>query len=157
MYIQPSEELVQEYKLKRKEKKKLEHTKEALTDLRDNLVAGEDLLREGDIMKAFKTYQRVADMFKSYEDYETASYFHKRCLDISQEFKYLEGEARAFHGLGIAEKMVRNKNEAMVHLETSLEKASEDPKLERLVKEISKDLVDVYKAIAVEHQQMGDF
>lgn len=32
----------------------------------------------------------------------------------------------------------------MLHLETSLDKASEDPKLERLVKEISADLVRVY-------------
>lgn len=77
-------------------------------------------------------------------DFETASYFHKRCLDISVEYKYLEGEAKAFKGLGIAEENVMNKEMAKEHLETALGKASEDPKLEFLVKDISGNLVRVY-------------
>lgn len=77
-------------------------------------------------------------------DFETASYFHKRCLDISVEYKYLEGEAKAFKGLGIAEENVMNKEMAKEHLETALGKASEDPKLEFLVKDISGHLVRVY-------------
>jgi len=45
-----------------------------------------------------------------------------------------------------------NKNEAMNHLEMSLEKASEDPnKLDKLVKEISTNLVRVYMSVANEH------
>jgi hypothetical protein len=30
-------------------------------------------------------------MFEGLNDFETASYFHKRCLDVSIEFKYIEG------------------------------------------------------------------
>ncbi len=51
----------------------------------------------------------MADGFEKLSDFETASYFHKRCLDISIEYKYLEGEARAYRGLGIAEEKVMNK------------------------------------------------
>ena len=48
-------------------------------------------------------YQGVAKLFEELNDYETASYFHKRCLDVSIDFKYLEGEARGYKGLGICE------------------------------------------------------
>lgn len=50
-----------------------------------------------------------------------------------------------------------NKNEAMLHLETSLEKASDDKKLDKLVKEISTNLVRVYMSVANEHQDAGNF
>jgi hypothetical protein len=50
-----------------------------------------------------------------------------------------------------------NKNEAMLHLETSLEKASDDKKLDKLVKEISTNLVRVYMSVANEHQDVGNF
>lgn len=50
-----------------------------------------------------------------------------------------------------------NKEKAMLHLETSLEKASEDPKLDRLIKEISTSLVQVYMRIASEHQEQQNF
>ena len=54
----------------------------------------------------------MAKRFETYNDYETASYFHQRCLDISIEFKYIEGEALANKGLGNAEEKVFNKLEA---------------------------------------------
>lgn len=91
------------------------------------------------------------------QDYETASYFYNRCLDISVEHKYLEGEARAYQGLGKAEENVLNKDQAMRHLETSLEKADADPNLIKLVKEISANLVRVYMQIATEHQEATNF
>lgn len=81
--------------------------------------------RECDSKKSFKTYLSVANMFEELNDWETASYFHKRCLDISIEFKYIEGEALSYKGLGICEEQVLNKAEAMEHLQTGLEKAEE--------------------------------
>ena len=51
----------------------------------------------------------MAKMYEEMNDYETASYFHQRCLDNSIEFKYIEGEAQAHRGLGICEEMVFNK------------------------------------------------
>lgn len=72
-------------------------------------------------------YTEVAKQFADLSDYRTAAYFYKRIQDISIEYKHIEGEARAFLGLGKAEEQVKNKEQAMLHLETSLEKASEDP------------------------------
>ena len=83
-------------------------------------------------------------------DYETASYFHQRCLDTSIEFKYIEGEAQAYRGLGICEEKVFNKFPAMSHLETALEKANSGDLIDA-ARTISKDLVRVYQLIANEY------
>jgi len=64
-------------------------------------------------------------------------------LEISLEFKYVEGQALAFKGLGICEERVLNKQEAMQRLETALERAVEGM-LEPIAREISRDLVRVY-------------
>lgn len=42
---------------------------------------------------------------------------------MSIDFKYLEGEARAYRGLGICEEKVFNIFQAMSYLEIALEKA----------------------------------
>ena len=86
---------------------------------------GERAVRDGNAKECFTTYRDMARMFEGYNDYETASYFHNRCLDTSIEFNYIEGEARAHQGLGKAEENVFNKFEAKNHLETALEKAKE--------------------------------
>jgi hypothetical protein len=118
-------------------------------------VEGESYQREGEFKKCFKTYVAVAHDFEALNDFETASYFHKRCLDVAVEFKYAEGQALAFKGLGICEEKVLNKFEAMGHLETALDKAAE-ANLETIAREVSKDLVRVYKLIAVEYDEKGE-
>ena len=95
-------------------------------------------------------------MYEGFNDYETASYFHQRCLDISIEFKYIKGEARAHCGLGICEEKVFNKFPAMQHLEKALEKANSG-ELEECAKSISKDLVRVYIMIANEYLDANEF
>ena len=76
--------------------------------LSDNLVAAENFHRDGNHVKCFTQYLGVAKQFEDLNDYETASYFHKRCLDVSVDFKYIEGEAIAYKGLGICEEKVLN-------------------------------------------------
>lgn len=71
------------------------------------------------------------------------------------EFKYIEGQALAFKGLGICEEKVLNKFEAQNNFETALEKAAEGD-LQAILKEISKDLVRVYQLIAIEYEKNGD-
>jgi len=67
-------------------------------------------MREEDASKqCFKTYEEVAKMFEALDDWETASYFYKRILDVSIDHKFREGEALAYKGLGICEEMVLNK------------------------------------------------
>ena len=56
------------------------------------------------------------------------------CLDISTEQGHLKGEAEAEQGLGKCEESVLNIFYAMGHLETALEKSSEDGSLEELAK-----------------------
>jgi len=97
----------------------------------------------------------VAGDFEAINDFETASYFHKRCLDVSNEFKYIEGQALAFKGLGICEEKVYNKFEAKENLETALEKASEG-NLDNIAFECSKDLARVYQSIAMDFNEQGD-
>jgi len=89
-------------------------------------------------------------MFENNEDYETASYFHQRCLEVSVEFKYIEGQALAFKGLGICEEKVLNYFEALMNLETALEKAVEGM-LENHARDISRDLVRIYQTIAIQY------
>ena len=98
----------------------------------------------------------MASQYVGYNDYETASYFHQRCLDISIEFKYIEGEAQAHRGLGICEEKVFNKFPAMQHLETALEKANSGELID-VAKNISKDLVRVYEMIANEYLEHNEF
>lgn len=127
-----------------------------LTRVSETLQDGELYWRDRAAQDCFRTYASMAEMYEGYNDYETASYFHQRCLDISIEFKYIEGEAKAHRGLGICEEKVFNKFEAMQHLETALEKAS-NGELVDATREISKDLVRVYQQIANEYLEMNDF
>lgn len=115
-----------------------------LTNIMNTLKDGELYWREQEAKECFKTYLRMAEMYEDMNDYETASYFHQRCLDISIDFKYTEGEALAHKGLGISEEKVFNKFEAMNHLETALGKASEG-QLNDIHRNISRDLVRVYQ------------
>ena len=93
--------------------------KQMLTQLRQDLLSAEMDWREGEFRNCFRTYQSVAQRYEQQQDYCTASYFHKRCLDVSLDFKYFEGEALAYKGLGFCEENVLNKFEAMRQLETA--------------------------------------
>ena len=94
-------------------------------------------------------YTGVAEDFNSLCDYETASYFFTRCLEVSIENKYDIGEALALQGLGKCEENVLNIFEAQTNLERARDKAviAEDPKI---TKDISRDLVRVYQIIALD-------
>jgi len=65
-------------------------------------------------------------------------------LDVSLDFKFHEGEALAYKGLGFCEEKVANKYEAMEKLETANEKATEG-NLDKIKNEILRDLVRVYQ------------
>ena len=114
-----------------------------MVQLRDDLIEAEVDWREGEYRRCFKTYQSVARRYEEQTDYQVASYFHKRCLDVSLDFKYFEGEAQAYQGLGFCEEKVANKYEAMARLETANDKATEGG-VEKVKNEILRDLVRVY-------------
>lgn len=122
----------------------------------ETLKQGEQYWRNQAKRECFETYERMASMYVDFNDYETASYFHQRCLDISIECDYDQGQAQAHRGLGICEEKVFNKFPAMHHLETAHEKAikldSQD-----VARVISKDLVRVYQMIANDFLEKNDF
>ena len=154
--IEPSDRLMEEKNLNKHMKQTLDQTPENLVEISETLKNGEIYWREQAARECFKTYQGMAQMYVGFNDYETASYFHQRCLDISIEFKYIEGEAQAHRGLGICEEKVFNKFPAMQHLETAMEKAKTGELL-KVVREISKDLVRVYQMIANEYLERNEF
>ena len=120
------------------------------------LISAEQFHRDENIDACLKEYTEVAYMFEKLNDYETASYFYKKCLDVSVESKFPQGEANAYMGLGICEEKVMNIFHAMNNLVTALGKA-EDANLTNLEKKISKELVRVYQTIALQKQAQNDF
>ena len=66
--------------------------------MNDDLVHAEQSWIEGNIKTCFLKYEEVARVFEQLNDFETASYFYKRCLDISvdNKKKYPEGEPKAY-------------------------------------------------------------
>ena len=154
--IEPSAKLQEEYKLNKRKKGRFEQTEESLLQLSDNLVSAESFYREGQIPNCLKQQRIVASQFEQLNDYETASYFYKKCLDISIEGQNTDGQAKAYMGLGICEEKVFNIFNAMGNLETALEKAN-SANSTKLEKEISRELVRVYQIIAIQFQDQGDF
>eukprot|EP00347_Sterkiella_histriomuscorum_P015789 403355675 len=155
--IEPNIKLKEEQRMnKRRGKLPFQKNQDSLLTLSDNLVQGENFLRDANIKNCFNQYIKVATQFEELNDYETASYFHKRCLDVSIDAKFIEGEAKAYKGLGICEEKVLNIFEAMNYLETALEK-SIDGSLTKIEKEISKELVRVYQIIAIDFQDREEF
>ena len=84
------------------------------------LVNAESTLREGNAIKCFEQYEDVIASFRKLNDYETASYFYNRQLEVSREANYVSGEARAYKGLGICEENVQNIFESMKYHEIAL-------------------------------------
>ena len=161
--IVPSKKLQEEYKLNRIKKGKFIQTENSLLDLSDRLRMAEQCHRVGvgsekhkEIEKSLSFYTGVAEEFNTLCDYETASYFFNRCLDVSVENKYDTGEALALQGLGKCEENVLNIFEAQTNLERARDKAviAEDP---RITKDISRDLVRVYQIIALDFQEKNDY
>ena len=154
--IEPSDRLIEEQKLNKQKKRSLEQTPQMLIQISEDLKSGEMFHRDAAARDCFRIYLKMAHMYEQMNDYETASYFHQRCLDTSIEFKYIEGEAQAYRGLGICEEKVFNKFPAMHHLETALEKANSGDLVDA-ARTISKDLVRVYQLIANEYLEQNEF
>jgi len=119
-------------------------------------MSAEEFHRYNEIKKCLEKYNKVAEDFMKKMDFETASYFYKKCLDVSEQDGFLRGEAEAYQGLGKCEENVLNIFNAMGNLETALEKANEG-QIADLEKKISQDLVRVYQIIAIQFQNQNNF
>lgn len=154
--IIPSQKLLEDYKMNKSEKHHLELSEESLVKLSEDLVEAETHLRDGHTIECIHQYEGVCKAYERLNDYETASYFYNRCLEVSKEAKYIDGEAKAYMGLGICEEKVFNIFESMKYHETALEKAI-DGNLPEIIRKISQELVRVYNNIAKSYEQKHDF
>ena len=154
--IVPSQKLIEQYNMNKSEKHHLEMSEESLVKLSEDLVEAENFLREGHAIECLHQYEGVCKAYERLNDYETASYFYNRCLEVSKEAKYIDGEAKAYMGLGIWEEKVFNIFESMRYHEIALEKAI-DGNLPDIITKISKELVRVYNNIAKSYEQKHDF
>ena len=68
-------------------KEKFKPTEDNLLWLSDILIQGEEHHREGIVDQCLEQYKAVAQRFETLNDYETASYFYQKCLDVSEEHK----------------------------------------------------------------------
>jgi len=98
-----------------------------LKALSEDLQDAEEFHRNGSPEKCLDKYKKVAKDFEKKDDYETASYFYKKCLDVSEQEGIHKGEAEAYQGLGTCEENVLNIFNAMGNLETALNKANKAP------------------------------
>ena len=137
-------------------KEHLDDSEATLVNISADLVQAENFLREGHTIECLKQYNSVCKAFENLNDYETASYFYNRCLEVSREAKYIDGEAQAYMGLGKCEEQIFNVFESMRYHETALEKAI-DGNLPNIIKDISQELVRVYKNIAKNYEQKHEF
>lgn len=154
--ITPSQRLLEEYRMNKRRKDYLEFTEETLVKLSEDLVEAENYLREGHTIECIYKYEGICKSYQNLRDYETASYFYNRILEVSKDAKYIDGEAQAYMGLGICEENVLNPFESMQYHETALEKAI-DGNLPDIIKKVSQELVKVYKNIAKSYENKEDY
>jgi tetratricopeptide (TPR) repeat protein len=101
-------------------------------------------------------YKKVCTKYEEAKDYPTASYFYQKCLIMSKQAKYAEGEATSYMGLGFCEEGERNIVKAQEYYETALEKGL-DKDLHAIVKQISEQLIRIYEKLAVTYEDSGDY
>lgn len=154
--IVPSQKLLEEYRMNKRRKDHLDFSEESLVKLSEDLVEAENYLREGHTIECINQYDGIWKAYERLNDYETASYFYNRILEVSKEAKYIDGEAQAYMGLGIWEEKVLNPFESMGYHETALEKAI-DGNLSDFIKKISQQLVRVYKNIAKSYEDKEEY
>lgn len=101
-------------------------------------------------------YKKVCAKYEEVKDYPTASYFYQKCLILSKQNKYYEGESTSYMGLGFCEEGERNIIKAQEYYETALEKAL-DKDLHSIVKLISEQLIRIYEKLAISCEDMEDY
>jgi hypothetical protein len=77
------QKLIEEYKLNKRVKMQLPQDEETYKSLAADLTSAERNLREGNIDKFLKDYDETIKSYINMQDFETASYFYNRQLEVS--------------------------------------------------------------------------
>ena len=87
--IIPSQKLLEEYRMNKRRKDHLDFSEESLVKLSEDLIEAEKYLREGHTIECIHGYEGICKAYERLNDYETASYFYNRILEVSKEAKYI--------------------------------------------------------------------
>ena len=134
----------------------MKFTEETLSELSSLLRQAEKYCNADDTAKSVAEYKKVCLKYEEVKDFPTASYFYQKCLIMSKQTKYPEGEATSYMGLGLCEEGERNITKAQEYYETALEKAL-DKDLHAIVKLISEQLIRIYEKLAITCEESGDY
>ncbi len=125
-------------------------------EISGTLCKAERFKNAGDIAASIEEYKKVCTRYMDANDYPTASYFYAKCLVMSKEQKFAEGEALAEMGLGQCEEGEKNVARAQEYYEGAIEKAL-DKSLHAIAKTISEQLIRVYEKLAANFEEDGDY
>ena len=69
--------------------------------LSQELVAAHRAYRTGDYEASYESYQQLAEHFIAHHQLPNAKFFYERCLQVSREHAWTEGQAAAHANLGL--------------------------------------------------------
>lgn len=100
---------------------------EQLEFVRSSLCDAEAARRQSQTKEVFGSYQALAELFASMDDYKTCIYFREKCLEISKLVSDTEGELTASRELGVAHEKLNNVPESIKFYEKAHQLAQGDP------------------------------
>jgi tetratricopeptide (TPR) repeat protein len=86
---------------------------EQLEFVRSSLCNAEAARRQSRTKEVYGSYQSLAELFASMDDFKTSVYFREKCLEIAKLVADTEGELRASRELGVAHDKLGNVQESI--------------------------------------------
>lgn len=100
---------------------------EQLEFVRSSLCDAEAARRQSQTKEVFSSYQALATLFASMDDFKTSVYFREKCLEISKLVADTEGELMASRELGVAHDKLSNKPESIKFYERAHQLSQGNP------------------------------
>ena len=120
-------------------------TESDITELKERLTNAEKLFQEGDFPESFRVYHELGGYFeKTRENYDSATYFYKRCDELAGKNQLYSEQTTALVGLGNCAYKTSNIESAINFYEKGI-KIAEFHDLKHSLYTISKSLTEVYR------------
>jgi tetratricopeptide (TPR) repeat protein len=120
---------------------------EQLEFVRGSLCDAEAARRQNRTKEVYGSYQSLAELFASMEDFKTSVYFREKCLEIAKLVADTEGELRASRELGVAHDKLGNVQESIKFYEKAHALAQGD---QAHSEQASRDVVHVSRIHALD-------
>ena len=115
--------------------------------IRNNLVQAEADRRQGNTDGVYSAFNRLADFYEQQGDFQTALFFHEKCLDIGTMTSDVRAEMSANHALGVVYQKLHNYEAAASHHEQHEQIANTMQAFDEIVK-ANTQLYKVYTLLA---------